>query len=109
LQLTPTDRDWLEWLAIRRWPSRVLPTYSMPWDDLIGDLMRQALFVRLHRSFAQTMASVSASRLAAMDTARRNIEERRVLLQRQHQHLRHTQITEELLDVVSGFESIEGR
>jgi F-type H+-transporting ATPase subunit gamma len=108
LQLTPTDRDWLEWLAIRRWESRVLPTFSMPWDVLTADLIEQALFVRLHRSFAQTMASVSASRLAAMDAAQRNIEERRTGLSKQYQHLRHAQITEELLDVVSGFESLSG-
>lgn len=106
LQLTPTDREWLEWLAIRRWPSRVLPTYSMTWDALIADLVRQALFVRLHRSFAQTMAAVSSSRLAAMDTAQRNIGQRLTKLRVQHQNLRHTQITEELLDVISGFETI---
>lgn len=107
LQLTPTDQEWLEWLAIRRWPSRVLPTYSMPWDTLIADLIRQALFVRLHRSFAQTMAAVSSSRLTAMDTAQRNIEQRLTRLHVQHQNLRHTQITEELLDVISGFETID--
>lgn len=105
LQLTPPDRDWLEWLAIRTWPSRVLPTFSMSWDVLMADLIEQALFVRLHRSFAQAMASVSASRLAAMDAAQHNIEERRAKLSKQYQHLRHTQITEELLDVVSGFEA----
>ena len=108
LQLLPTDREWLEWLAIRRWPSRVLPTYlNIPWDQLIADLIRQALFVRLHRSFAQTMASVSASRLAAMDTAQRSIEERLSELEVRHHHLRQSEITKELLDVVSGFEVLQ--
>lgn len=107
LQLLPTDRDWLEWLAIRRWPSRVLPTFTMPWNVLVADLIRQALLVRLHRSFAQTMAAVSASRLVAMDAAQRNIEERVSNLEKQHHQLRHTEITKELLDVVSGFELLE--
>ena len=87
----------------------MLPTFSMDWDVLMSDLIRQALFVRLHRSFAQTMASVSASRLTAMDAAQRNIEERRANLARQHQHSRQTQITEELLDVISGYRAIEQR
>lgn len=104
LQLLPTDRDWLEWLAIRRWPSRVIPVYDMAWNELVGDLIRQALFVRLHRSFAQTMASVSVSRLTAMDAAQRTIEERLTNLHRQHHQLRHSEITKELLDVTSGFE-----
>ena len=104
LQLLPTDREWLGWLAIRRWPSRVLPTLAMPWNDLMSDLIHQALFVRLHRSFAQTMASVSASRLAAMAAAQHNIEERLTTYRSQHRQLRHTEITNELLDAVSGFE-----
>ncbi len=108
LQLLPTDREWLEWLAIRRWPSRVLPTYiNIPWDQLIADLIRQALFVRLHRSFAQTMASVAASRLAAMDAAQRSIEERLSELEVRHHQLRQSEITKELLDVVSGFEVLQ--
>lgn len=104
LQLLPTDRDWLEWLAIRRWPSRAIPVFDMPWNELIGDLIHQALFVRLHRSFAQTMAAVSSSRLTAMDAAQRTIEERLTNLKRQHHQLRHSEITKELLDVTSGFE-----
>ena len=50
------------------------------------------------------MASVSASRLTAMDAAQRTIEERLTNLHRQHHQLRHSEITKELLDVTSGFE-----
>ena len=109
LQLLPTDRDWLEWLAIRRWPSRTLPTYTLPWEGLVADLIHQALFVRLHQGFAQTMAAVAASRLAAMTAAQHSIEERLVELRRQHSHMRHTEISNELLDVISGFETIQKR
>lgn len=104
LQLLPTDRDWLEWLSIRLWPSRVIPTFDVAWDELVGDLIRQALFVRLHRSFAQTMASVSSSRLSAMDAAQRTIEDRLDDLHRIHNQLRHSEITKQLLDVSAGFE-----
>lgn len=107
LQLLPTDREWLEWLAIRRWPSRVIPTFDGAWSELVGDLIRQALFVRLHRSFAQTMASVSASRLSAMDAAQKTIEDRLTILHRTHHQLRHNEITKELLDVSAGFELLK--
>lgn len=107
VQLAPTDRDMLEWLAVRRWPSKVLPTFTVPWDQLVADLIRQALLVRLHRSMVQTMASVSASRLAAMDGAQHNIEERLIELRKQHHLLRQSEITEELLDVISGFEVLQ--
>lgn len=107
VQLSPTDRDWLEHLAGRAWPSRSLPMFTMNWEELVADLIRQALFVRLNRSFAQTMASVAASRLAAMDEAQRNIEERLVELRQHHHQRRQAEITEELLDIVSGFDVLE--
>lgn len=103
-QLAPTDRRWLERLAARPWHSRSLPTFTMQWDLLVAALIHEAMLVHLHRSFAQTMASVAASRLAAMDSAQRDIEERLDRLRTEHQLLRQTEITEELLDVVSGFE-----
>ena len=44
------------------------------------------------------------ARLAAMDSAARDIEERLERLRTEHQMLRQTEIIEELLDVVSGYE-----
>ncbi len=106
-RLVPFDPDRLRELAKRPWPTKVLPTHTVDRATLFGDLMRQALFVGLHRSFAQTMASVAASRLVAMDGARRNIDERLAALQREHHRVRQSAITEELLDVASGFEVLQ--
>jgi F-type H+-transporting ATPase subunit gamma len=104
MQLAPTDRRWLERLAGRSWRSRSLPTYTMEWERLVAALVHEAMLVHLQHTFAQTMASVAASRLAAMDAAQRDIEERLDRLRTEHQLLRQSEITEELLDVVSGFE-----
>jgi F-type H+-transporting ATPase subunit gamma len=109
LQLAPTDRHRLERLATRPWPSRVLPIYAQGWDGLVAELIRQAMFVRLHHTFAQTMASVSASRLTAMDAAQHDIEQRLAALRMRHQQLRQAEITEEILDVVSGFEVLQAQ
>jgi F-type H+-transporting ATPase subunit gamma len=108
LQLAPTDRGWLERLAARSWRSRSLPTFTMEWESLFAALVRQAMLVHLQHVFAQTMASVAASRLAAMDAAQRDIEDRLDRLRTEHQLVRQTEITEELLDVVSGFEVLHG-
>jgi F-type H+-transporting ATPase subunit gamma len=54
------------------------------------------------------MASISISRLAAMDGAQRNIEQRLSELRSDHHRLRHTEITKELLDVIAGYETIRG-
>jgi len=103
-QLAPTDRDWLRRLSTRAWRSPVLPTYTIAWDRLFPELIREAMLVNLHRTFAQTMVSVAASRLTAMDAAQQDIEQRLARMRSRHQQLRQSEITEELIDVVSGFE-----
>ena len=53
---------------------------------------------------AGVRAHFAASRLAAMDSAQRDIEERLERLRTEHPLRRETEITEELVNVVSGFE-----
>jgi F-type H+-transporting ATPase subunit gamma len=79
----------------------------MDWDALFSALIRQYLFVSLYRAFAESLASENASRLAAMQNAERNIDERLTALQGQFHQQRQSSITEELLDIVSGFEALK--
>jgi len=106
LQLLPIDRDWLENLATRRWDSRSLPTFSMDWRQLFSALIRQHLFVALYRAFAESMASENASRLASMHTAEKNIQSHLSRLTVDYHQERQQAITEELLDIVAGFETL---
>jgi len=107
LRLLPVDRAWLDKLQREPWPTHVLPTFSMDWDALFSALIRQYLFVSLYRAFAESLASENASRLAAMQNAERNIDERLGQLQAQFHQQRQMTITEELLDIVSGFEALK--
>ncbi|MFA7506175.1 MAG: F0F1 ATP synthase subunit gamma [Burkholderiaceae bacterium] len=106
MQLLPIDRDWLEAIATRRWDSRSLPTFSMDWRQLLSALIRQHLFVVLYRAFAESLASENASRLASMHTAERNIQGHLSRLSSDYHQSRQQQITEELLDIVAGFETL---
>lgn len=106
LQLLPLDRAWLEELAARPWRSRSLPTYTMDWRELFSALVRQHLFVTLYRAFAESLASENASRLASMQAAERNIQRHLDLLTLDYHQGRQQAITEELLDIVAGFETL---
>jgi F-type H+-transporting ATPase subunit gamma len=77
----------------------------MPAPRLFSALVRQHLFVTLYRAVAESLASENASRLAAMRGAERNIGERIAELGSLYQQQRQTMITEELLDIASGFEA----
>ena len=107
LHLLPLDRAWLQELESQKWPSRVLPTFTMDRDVLFSSLVRQYLFVSLYRACAESMASENASRLTAMRGAERNIGDRITDLTKRFHQQRQMSITEELLDIASGFEALE--
>jgi F-type H+-transporting ATPase subunit gamma len=109
IPLLPLDLEWLENLRQRPWPSRILPTYTMARPRLIYALLGQYLFVSLYQALAESLASENAARLATMQAAENNIEERLKDLRLQYNQLRQSTITEELLDTVAGFEALTGK
>jgi F-type H+-transporting ATPase subunit gamma len=109
LPLLPMDLAWLEALGDKPWPSKVLPTYTMDRPSLIYALLGQYLFVVLYQALAESLASENAARLAAMQAAEMNIDERLSDLRLQYNQMRQSSITEELLDIVAGFEALTGK
>ena len=106
--ILPLDPQWLKRLSRKEWPSRCLPQHNMPLEPLSSALIREYLFISIYRSFAESMASENASRLAAMQAAEKNIEERMEDLQSRYNRTRQDSITSELLDIISGFEALQG-
>ncbi|HSJ54468.1 MAG TPA: F0F1 ATP synthase subunit gamma [Anaerolineae bacterium] len=104
LALLPVDVDRMRALVSEPWPSPSLPTFSMEWSQLFSDLVHQYLFVSLYRALAESLTSENASRLASMQAAEKNIQEHLEELTSLFHQRRQTAITEELLDIVSGFE-----
>lgn len=107
--LLPVDQAWLERIKSRKWPTKILPVFTMEWPVLLSRLIRQYFFVSLYRASAESLASENASRLASMQGAEKNIEERLGELNRHFHQQRQMAITEELLDIVSGFEALTGK
>lgn len=104
LRLLPVDLARIRDLEKEAWPARGLPIFTMDWDRLFSALIRQYLFVSVYRSCAESLASENASRLASMQAAEKNIKEHLETLNALYHHQRQSSITEELLDIVSGFE-----
>ncbi|MGD8742834.1 MAG: F0F1 ATP synthase subunit gamma [Granulosicoccaceae bacterium] len=107
-ELLPLNLQRFHRLQEEAWPSRSLPTYSMDPDVLLGRLLHQYLFVSIFRACAESQASEHSSRLAAMQSAERNLDERLMDVTRVFRRARQNAITSELLDVVAGFEAITG-
>ena len=107
VQLLPVSREWLQDIARKKWDSKSLPIFRMDTDRIFSSLIREYLFVSLYRAFAESLASENASRLASMQNAEKNIEEQLQDLHVQFHRTRQMTITEELLDIVSGFEALQ--
>jgi F-type H+-transporting ATPase subunit gamma len=106
VELLPLQLQRFHRLEEERWPSRSLPTFTMDKDALLSRLLHQYLFVMIFRACAESQASEHASRLAAMQSAERNLDNRRDEVTMSFRRARQTAITSELLDVVAGFEAI---
>ena len=104
-QLLPIPQDTFERASKSAWPARGLPFLRMQRDVLLSWLIRERLFLLLYRSLAEALASEHATRLAAMQSAERNIQERREDLTAAFRQKRQESITRELLDVVAGYEA----
>ncbi len=107
-KLLPIDLRNFHRLKEEHWPSRSLPTFSMNREQLLSRLLHQYLFVSIFRASAESQASEHASRLAAMQSAQRNLDERLGEVTMVFRRARQNAITSELLDVVSGFEALTG-
>lgn len=106
-RLLPVDLEGLKKTRLS-WQSRSLPTYSLPQGSLLSALLRQYFFVSLYRACALSLAAENTSRLAAMQAAEKNINERLGQLRTAYQHERQAAITGELLDIISGFRAVGG-
>ena len=108
LQIFPLNLTWLQSLQQKPWQSNNLPTFTMNKERLASALFRQYFFVSLYRACAESLKSENTSRLTAMQMANKNISERLTELRMGLNNQRQTSITEELLDIVSGFEALNG-
>jgi F-type H+-transporting ATPase subunit gamma len=108
LRLLPLDAAWQRGLAQIRWPTKNLPQVLSAGGSTPRALIREHLFISLFRACAESLASENASRLAAMERAEKNIRELLEQLQGEFNRQRQETIDEELFDLISGYESVNG-
>ena len=105
--LLPPEERWLEEMAGRGWAGPTLPLFRTSWEDLFSALIGEYLFLSLFSGFAFSLAAENAARLAAMQRAEKNIEELQNDLAGRFHSLRQSLATEELFDIVAGFEALD--
>ena len=107
-RILPLDEEWAQSYVAIGWPGRCLPLMGLPQQQMFAHLFRHYLFVSFYRAFAQSLAGENAARLMAMQAAEKNIVEMREHLLGLFREQRQAGITNELLDIISGFEALSG-
>ncbi len=82
------------------------PEVGLSRIALLSGLVDEYAFVSLYRAMTESLASENGMRLQSMEAARSNIDESIEDLRQQARIQRQNEITEELLDVVSGAEAL---
>lgn len=82
------------------------PRLAMPRLELLQGLVDEYAFIALYHGMVESLASENGMRLQSMEAARTNIDEALADLQMRARTERQNEITEELLDVISGAEAL---
>ncbi len=106
--LLPLDQAWRAKIGGKGWPTRQLPEMIADDERSFQALVSEFLFVALYRAFAESAAAENGARLAAMQRAERNIDERQRELSLDYNRHRQATIDEELFDLVAGYRSLGG-
>lgn len=102
----PMSREVLAEIGGRAWPSRQRPGFDGALRDVFPALIRERLYALVMRAGAESLAAEHSARLSAMQAADKNITERVEELQGDFRRERQDQITNELMDIVSAYQSM---
>ncbi len=105
----PLDEKWKETLQQIKWPTKLPPQIAGSVKLTLVGLINGYLFASLFKACVESLASENASRLDAMQRAEKNISDLLDDLGKKYHRLRQSSIDEELFDVVSGFEALNGK
>lgn len=87
-------------------PSRQVPLHNLPPRVLLEKLMAEYVFALLTEAAVESIASENAARFAAMESAHDNVSKKLAGLQDTARQARQSEITSELLDLMTGAEAM---
>ena len=105
-QLIPFQTDLLMNLKTKKWDGKTLPLVTADHEALFSALTHEYFTVLLTHALTASLAAEHYTRMIHMQQAEKNIDERLNNLQLIYQQARQNQITDELIDIVSGAEAL---
>ena len=87
--------------------ARQVPLHNLAPRPLLEKLMADYVFALLTEAAVESIASENAARFAAMESAHDNVSKKLAGLQENARQARQTEITSELLDLITGAEALQ--
>ncbi len=106
-QLMPLPISEMMRLKKEKWNGRTPPLVTGDRQALFGALVHEYLTVILAHALTASLAAEHYTRMVNMQQAEKNIDESLENMNLEYQQLRQTSITDELIDIVSGAESMK--
>ena len=105
-QLMPLPYAKLTKLKEEKWTGKALPIIPEDTNAMLSGLMHEYLTVILTGSITASLAAEHYTRMMNMQQAEKNIDKSLEDMNLAYQQARQTQITDELIDIVSGAEAM---
>lgn len=102
-RLIPIDKKILENAQKKVWPTNNIPYWQIDTKTLVVDLLKQYMFVGLNDALVNSIASEQKNRLLTLQNAENNINDLIRTKNLEYNQKRQSTITNELLDVVTGY------
>ena len=107
VQLMPLPAQEMNRFKNQKWAGRTLPLITADRDRLFQALIHEHLIAVLGMALTASLAAEHYTRMVNMQQAEKNIDESLEEMNLSYQQLRQTGITDELIDIVSGAESLK--
>jgi len=106
-QIMPFDTNAQQKLKDKPWPTNNIPLIVQKKEQLFSALVRESLLIKLISQLNQSLAAEHFTRMTNMQNAEQNIDKNLAELNQSYQQQRQEQITDELIDVISGVEAMK--
>lgn len=105
-KLIPLDDAFLLNIKNKGWPSNEIPLFTLDAKPLLDSILQEYFFISLYEAMIESLKCEYTARLRAMSEAEKNINNFLDDLKRSYSHKWQEVVTEEILDIETGFESL---
>lgn len=106
-RILPFDAKRLQKLRYKKWETNNLPMLGVKAEKMFTELVNETLITVLAKEINASLEAEHYTRMTNMQNAEKNIDENLEALNLEYQQQRQENITDELIDVISGSEAVK--